>query len=1124
MANQTMVRSVKTVYLPTQLPSRSICGFGLGVSLIWFLADIVPVLVDPGETSSQQRLLGIMMLAGMAILAGAVGQIAASLAVLLGRLFSAMSLSIRCFLSSAPFALGFFVLLAPRLVDLLSGDWVVNQPWRPIALVGTLCGSFIGSLLVGAQTCRIAIAHGRLPTYFGMAALGLTVLVFALDAQAALARRHQAIHDILAIVGLIAAGLFGSSVLGASWRKYGLFQVIVGTLTLACLVTGIAPGESGYLRRLLYKGSRLSSRVLDGSAKEVVFPTRIDQQLLHELGNQRRVNDETLDDLIPGRKSRDIVLVTIDTLRRDIFDSERVATLIPNLDRQMSRSVQFAQAWTPFPSSRLAMHGMFTGHYPTASSIYEGSDAAPLGEAKGPSTLAAALAEIGYETQALTSFQNDFFEREKFHLLKGFSNSVNDQGDPISASSRVVERAIQALGDDQEGGPPRFLWVHLFDPHEPYRERADTPPDASKKERYQAEVRHSDKILQRLFEFLRFSNRKRVVIVHSDHGEEFGDHGGMGHHSSLYQEQIAVPLALSGPGFVPRRVNHPVSLIDLPATICALTGAPTVAGDKGHSLLPQLLGLEVEEYAPAAVLSQFREPRFVHGNLDAVRDERWKLIHDRRLNLFELYDLENDPQERMNVIDLFESQARHMKVLLATMRAHAGLADFDQDGGARALIEKAIEGFLTDEEVVDLADVLRREEVPCPELIPDLLSSNNPAIRRAALIHVATYANGLGRATLTTNAFSGRGALQEEASVGVALLGDGDSPDALRGLDRFWIGDDRFILLLARFVSGSDGFDGAVNQLLADPNNDRDIDTLAIYSLLRAEDQGMLPSLYARTNLGWRFAEHRRAALRAATALPFSHTAPLVRRFLTNGDRSIRAQTEDLLAGNPKLLKWKKQAVKAEAVANRARALGLGLDTLREATAFYLEALAEMARVDVYDWGYVMELAFLWLVNDKRDDLGDLLAAGLPKEMTNMNQFAVAVAERFIVISRTAGLPVRARIRLLDGQEPKRRETGRINLLVELELGEDGEALVGGIGTKTSYLGAVVLDNKGRPLGEPLSLPLPLTGVLPGEKVVLAVPIFIPEDAGESLRLGIRLGRADDELIKPLVIDVLRQN
>src|SRR5262249_7616356 len=114
-----------------------------------------------------------------------------------------------------------------------------------------------------------------------------------------------------------------------------------------------------------------------------------------------------------------------------------------------------------------------------------------------------------------------------------------------------AEAAMRELDDvARRGAPPTFLWVHFFDTHEPY-----AGAGATSLARYDGAVRAVDAAVGRLLDHAaRTLGRGVVVALTADHGEEFGEHGGVYHGSTLYEEQVRVPLVVVAPGVPPGRV------------------------------------------------------------------------------------------------------------------------------------------------------------------------------------------------------------------------------------------------------------------------------------------------------------------------------------------------------------------------------------------------------------------------------------------------------------------------------------------------------------------------------------------------------------------------------------------
>jgi arylsulfatase A-like enzyme len=150
-----------------------------------------------------------------------------------------------------------------------------------------------------------------------------------------------------------------------------------------------------------------------------------------------------------------------------------------------------------------------------------------------------------------------------------------------------------------------------------------------------------------------------LLVITSDHGEEFHDHGSWGHGHSVYQELIQVPLIFYRPGLVPegRRVVHPVSTLNLSQTTLELAGVSGLTHAEGRSMVAELNGAVPR--MPTLAFSNMLDDRRV------IRSRRWKMILNG-MNT-KLFDLQEDPGERNEITDM----TRH-PIAARFLRIHLG--------------------------------------------------------------------------------------------------------------------------------------------------------------------------------------------------------------------------------------------------------------------------------------------------------------------------------------------------------------------------------------------------------------------------------------------------------------------
>lgn len=361
-----------------------------------------------------------------------------------------------------------------------------------------------------------------------------------------------------------------------------------------------------------------------------------------------------------------ILFVTIDTLRADhvgAYDYARPTT--PVLDALAAKGTLFANAWAHAPSTRYSIPALLTGRHPSQvawdTSVWW---PALLDENR---TLAEVLHDRGLFTGAILNYH--YFDRLR-RMDQGFdtydnANARLHQGrDPASTSgSSAREQADAAIGWlDAHGAKRFFLWLHFYDPHFRYERHAGVPDFGSDPPAlYDHEIRYTDGELGRVLEHLRARglDEKTAVVVLSDHGEGFGEHGIDFHGYHLYAAQTKVPLIMRVPGFAPRRVTLPVGHIDLLPTLANLVGAAPEPTMQGRSLLGELAGL-----APDDTDRQIFQEVSFEGNHErrGVVTRRWHLLFNQSPdNTWELYDLANDPTEQHDLWDTHEGEVASLR-------------------------------------------------------------------------------------------------------------------------------------------------------------------------------------------------------------------------------------------------------------------------------------------------------------------------------------------------------------------------------------------------------------------------------------------------------------------------------
>ncbi|MCU0303460.1 MAG: sulfatase-like hydrolase/transferase [Thermoanaerobaculales bacterium] len=362
-----------------------------------------------------------------------------------------------------------------------------------------------------------------------------------------------------------------------------------------------------------------------------------------------------------------VLLITIDTLRPDALGWVAGRNRTPALDQIAGEGFRFPAAVAPAPLTLPSHASILTGLVPRRHGARDNGQVV----APGVVSLAERLAARGYATGAVVA---GFPLDAMFGLDRGFASyddtlPVQGQAWGERSALEVTAASLEWL-TGLEAGRPFFLWVHYYDPHDPY----EPPPEfrrSGPRGAYDGEVAAVDAAVGVLRAGLadRGLDRDVLTVFCADHGEALGEHGEATHGFFVYDSTVLVPLVVHWPGRVRAgQSSLPVRLVDVAPTVLDLVGLPAIEGVDGVSLRPLLEGRGLE---PGPALVESLQPWLGYGwaPLAAVRTGGSKLIDAPRP---ELFDLGNDPGEVENLAPLLPKRVAELRRVLDALRAGGG--------------------------------------------------------------------------------------------------------------------------------------------------------------------------------------------------------------------------------------------------------------------------------------------------------------------------------------------------------------------------------------------------------------------------------------------------------------------
>ncbi len=364
-----------------------------------------------------------------------------------------------------------------------------------------------------------------------------------------------------------------------------------------------------------------------------------------------------------------VVFITIDTLRPDhlgCYGDKQIRT--PNIDTLAADGTRFERAYTAVPVTLPSHTVIFTGTYPTLSGVH---DFAANKLSPTQATLASVLKDNGYTTGAVIG---SAVLDSRFGLNHGFDfyydhfdfNRLQESNlDEMERPGNIVaDVTLDWLSKNYQ--KKFFLWMHLYDPHYPYRPPA--PYSEEYRDRpYDGEIAFADAQVGRLIEFLKNKGlyQNTLIILSGDHGESLGEHGEKTHGFFIYNATLHVPLIIHLPGDMhARTVQNLVNLADIMPTVLAALNIQLPAHVQGQSLLP-IISPKKEDNARSLYAETFL-PR-LHFNWSELRGVETENYHFINAPKPELYDLRKDPGETHNLFAEKKAVTEEMRVRLAKL-------------------------------------------------------------------------------------------------------------------------------------------------------------------------------------------------------------------------------------------------------------------------------------------------------------------------------------------------------------------------------------------------------------------------------------------------------------------------
>ncbi len=338
-----------------------------------------------------------------------------------------------------------------------------------------------------------------------------------------------------------------------------------------------------------------------------------------------------------------MILLSIDALRADMPWAGYPRPIAPHLTDFEKTAVSYTKAYSVSSYTSMSLGGLLGGRLPSElrrSGYFFGTYQRDVFFPK-------LLQQANVHTMGVMAhmyFKAAGFAQgfDEWTIVPGVTFDPNTDRDVTSPQSE--ETAEKLLGDPANAERRFFFWAHFLDPHDLYIRHPGIDWGRAPRDRYDGEVTFTDGYVGKLLDFIGAQPwaGRTVVIVTSDHGEEFGEHAMSRHGFELWQTLVRVPLMIRAPGAEPRHIDVPRSGLDLAPTILELFGVPADPSFEGKSLVGEVYGGAAEARDVVVDLPMTSDNRkrraLIHGSE--------KLLCFDNDHFCKLFDVEKDPLER----------------------------------------------------------------------------------------------------------------------------------------------------------------------------------------------------------------------------------------------------------------------------------------------------------------------------------------------------------------------------------------------------------------------------------------------------------------------------------------------